>query len=546
VLIVSRTKAISAGLLAGFVAAVLMTTAMLLLAALGVATPLVIIGDRMSVFIPPGPFLSLMGKVGGYNHLKQLGVGSTIAGQLFVGALGGALYALLNRPTEERPGARGDAIRESRIAWSVPTIWTMLIFVLLPILIFAIALWPVLGTSYVGLPIQVARLVTLIGFALCVLLFERTLVTGFRFLMVGPGEWSRRGETSQRDVPAKEFTPSIGRRAFVLGTIGVAVAGGGVALARKLYRAATFSYDGTQYKGSIVQPITPNDLFYCVTKNVIDPRVDIDLWHLEISGLVQNVATWRFQDLLGFKPTTQETTLMCISNGLDAGLISNAVWKGFPLRDLLDQAGMLSGAARVRLHGVDNYTDTIPLEKAMAPTTLLAYEMNGAPLPDRHGYPLRVVVPGYFGEKNVKWLTKVEVTDASAKGFYEAQGWGPDFIVPTRSRIDVPDDWTFVSLGKLTSPIEIKGIAFGGDRGISRVELSFDDGKTWKDAEIYYSGGNLAWSLWKAQWTPAATGDYALTVRATDGEGDVQKLEEDRGPFSGVSGLHMVNVRVTA
>jgi DMSO/TMAO reductase YedYZ molybdopterin-dependent catalytic subunit len=546
VLIVSRTKAISAGLLAGFVAAVLMTTAMLLLAALGVATPLVIIGDRMSVFIPPGPFLSLMGKVGGYNHLKQLGVGSTIAGQLFVGALGGALYALLNRPTEERPGARGDAIRESRIAWSVPTIWTMLIFVLLPILIFAIALWPVLGTSYIGLPIQVARLVTLIGFALCVLLFERTLVTGFRFLMVGPGEWSCRGETSQRDVPAKEFTPSIGRRAFVLGTIGVAVAGGGVALARKLYRAATFSYDGTQYKGSIVQPITPNDLFYCVTKNVIDPRVDIDLWHLEISGLVQNVATWRFQDLLGFKPTTQETTLMCISNGLDAGLISNAVWKGFPLRDLLDQAGMLSGAARVRLHGVDNYTDTIPLEKAMAPTTLLAYEMNGAPLPDRHGYPLRVVVPGYFGEKNVKWLTKVEVTDASAKGFYEAQGWGPDFIVPTRSRIDVPDDWTFVSLGKLTSPIEIKGIAFGGDRGISRVELSFDDGKTWKDAEIYYSGGNLAWSLWKAQWTPAATGDYALTVRATDGEGDVQKWEEDRGPFSGVSGLHMVNVRITA
>jgi DMSO/TMAO reductase YedYZ molybdopterin-dependent catalytic subunit len=543
---VSRTKAISAGLLAGFVAAVLMTTAMLLLAALGVATPLVIIGDRMSVFIPPGPFLSLMGKVGGYNHLKQLGVGSTIAGQLFVGALGGALYALLNRPTEERPGARGDAIRESRIAWSVPTIWTMLIFVLLPILIFAIALWPVLGTSYIGLPIQVARLVTLIGFALCVLLFERTLVTGFRFLMVGPGEWSCRGETSQRDVPAKEFTPSIGRRAFVLGTIGVAVAGGGVALARKLYRAATFSYDGTQYKGSIVQPITPNDLFYCVTKNVIDPRVDIDLWHLEISGLVQNVATWRFQDLLGFKPTTQETTLMCISNGLDAGLISNAVWKGFPLRDLLDQAGMLSGAARVRLHGVDNYTDTIPLEKAMAPTTLLAYEMNGAPLPDRHGYPLRVVVPGYFGEKNVKWLTKVEVTDASAKGFYEAQGWGPDFIVPTRSRIDVPDDWTFVSLGKLTSPIEIKGIAFGGDRGISRVELSFDDGKTWKDAEIYYSGGNLAWSLWKAQWTPAATGDYALTVRATDGEGHVQKREEDRGPFSGVSGLHMVNVRITA
>src|SRR5438094_6684220 len=461
----SRTKAIFTGLLAGLVGGIVMTAGMLLLAALGVATPLVIIGDRLSVFIPPGPFLSLMGKVGGYNHLKQLGVGSTIAGQLLVGAIGGAIFALFARRTPGR----------------IPAIWTMSIFVVLPIVIFAIALWSVLGTSYIGLPIQVARLVTLIGFALCVFLFERTLVTGFRFLTTE--------KIGRQDY---EFTPAIGRRAFVLGTIGLAAAGGGVALARKLYRAAAFSYDGTQYKGPIVQPITPNDLFYCVTKNVIDPTVNIDLWHLEIGGLVQNPATWRFQDLTGFKPTTQETTLMCISNGLDAGLISNAIWKGVPLRDLLDQAGVLSGTARVRLQGVDNYTDTIPLEKAMEPTTLLAYEMNGAPLPDRHGYPLRVIVPGYFGEKNVKWLTRIEVTDANAKGFYEAQGWGPDFMVPIRSRIDVPDDWVFVSVGKLTAPIEVKGIAFGGDRGISRVELSLDDGQTWSDAEVYYSGGTLA------------------------------------------------------
>src|SRR5919198_1416357 len=107
----SKTKAILAGLLAGFVAAVVMTTAMLLLAALGVATPLFIIGDRLSVFIPPGPFLSLMGKVGGYNHLKQLGVGSTIAGQLVVGAIGGALFAMLGPPAAERRGLSGAGIR---------------------------------------------------------------------------------------------------------------------------------------------------------------------------------------------------------------------------------------------------------------------------------------------------------------------------------------------------------------------------------------------------------------------------------------------------
>src|SRR5438132_11957790 len=496
----SRSKALFAGLLAGLIAGIAMTVVMLVLACFGVATPLAIIGDRLSVFIKPGPFLSIMGRVGGYNHLKQLGVGSTMAGQLFVGALAGAIFSLLMR---RNPQGR-------------VTAWTMSIFVVLPIAAIAIALWPVLGTSYIGLPIASGGAVTLIGFALSVLVFERTLVASFHFLT-----------RPEAGAESGEFTPAIGRRALILGGLGVLIAGGGVGLLRRLYRIATFSYDGTQYKGLIVQPITPNYLFYCVTKNVVDPRVDVDLWHLEVVGLVKNAATWRFDDLLGFEMKEQETTLMCISNGLDAGLISNAVWKGFPLRDVLDRAVPLSGAARVRFSGVDNYTDTIPLEKALEPTTLLAYEMNGAELPDRHGYPLRLIVPGYFGEKHVKWLTRIEATDATAKGFYEAQGWGPDFITPTRSRIDVPDPWSSFALGKLNGPIEVKGIAYGGDRGISRVELSSDGGKSWRDAEIYYSGGNLAWSLWKTEWMPDAAGDYMLVARATDGEGDVQEWEED-------------------
>jgi len=515
----SRTKAIFAGLLSGLLAGIVMTTAMLLLAALRLATPLVIIGDRLSVFIPPGPFLSVMGKVGGYNHLKQLGVGSTITGQLFVAAIGGAVFGLLARRNPARLSA----------------IWTMSIFVVLPIVAFAVALWPVMGTSYVGLPVEAARLVTLVGFAFCVFLFERTLVFAFRFLTMR--------ETGRHEY---EFTPAIGRRAFVLSSLGIAVAGGGVALARKLYRVATFSYDGTQYKGRIVEPITPNELFYCVTKNVVDPKVNVDLWHLEVNGLVQNSAIWRFQDFVGLPAHEQQTTLMCISNGLDAGLISNAIWKGVPLRDLLERAAPRSNAARVRLHGVDNYTDTIPLEKAMEPTTLLAYDMNGVRLPHRHGYPLRVIVPGYFGEKHVKWLTRIELTHANAKGFYEAQGWGPDFITPTRSRIDLPDHESRFSIGELQQPIEVKGMAYGGDRGISRVELSFDDSKSWRDADIYYAGGDLAWSLWKSEWRPDAAGDFVVVVRATDGKGDVQEWEEDRSWFSGVTGFHKIAVHVTA
>src|SRR6266581_2948868 len=124
----SRGKAVATGLIAGFVAAIAMTVVMLILACFGVATPLVIIGDRLSVFIPPGLFLSLMGKVGGYNHLKQLGVGSTIAGQLVVGAIGGAIFGFLMRRNPAQPATR----------------WTMSIFVMLPIIAIAVLLWPVL------------------------------------------------------------------------------------------------------------------------------------------------------------------------------------------------------------------------------------------------------------------------------------------------------------------------------------------------------------------------------------------------------------------
>src|ERR1700676_248258 len=161
----SRSKALLAGLLAGLVAGITMTAVMLLLTCFGIATPLTIIGDRISVFFKPEPFLALMGRLGGYNQLKQLGVGSTIAGQLALGAIAGAVFGLI---------MRRDPARRVTLA-------TLSIFVLLPMVAVAIALWPVLGTSYRGLPIEAARLVTLIGFALSVVVFERTLVTAFQF-----------------------------------------------------------------------------------------------------------------------------------------------------------------------------------------------------------------------------------------------------------------------------------------------------------------------------------------------------------------------------
>ncbi len=259
----SGAKRFAAGLLAGALAGIVMTTVMLLLASIfGIATPLAIFGDRLSVFIPADTFLSLMGRVGGYNHMKQLGVGSVILGQLLVGAAGGVLYAL-KAPHLSAAGRR---------------MFSIGVFIVLPLLAVGAVLWPVLGTHYGGYPISSATALTLVGLLVSFVAFERTLVLSFAGLI-----------GRSRSIPAEvEFSPPIGRRALILGGLGLLVAGGGAAVLRKLYRAATFSYDGTQYKGEIVQGITPNEQFYCVTKNVVDPKVDAAVWRLEVTGLVKS------------------------------------------------------------------------------------------------------------------------------------------------------------------------------------------------------------------------------------------------------------------
>ncbi|MGI8436403.1 MAG: molybdopterin-dependent oxidoreductase [Chthoniobacterales bacterium] len=282
--------------------------------------------------------------------------------------------------------------------------FALVVFIILPLVAVSAALWPVLGTHYHGLPIGSARLVTLLGLVVSFVFFERTLSLSFSGLTKRP-----------RSILAEvEFSPPIGRRALVLGGLGLLVAGGAAGVLRELYQAATFSYDGTQYKGPEVQAITPNDKFYCVTKNVVDPMVNESLWRLEVSGLVQKPLRLTSEAFREMPAVTQETTLMCISNGLDAGLMSNANWKGVPLRALIEAAGgPLSGARKVRVHGVDNYTDTFPLEKGLEPSTLIAYEMNGERLASRHGFPARAIVPGYFGEKHVKWITRIDQPSAN-------------------------------------------------------------------------------------------------------------------------------------
>ncbi len=157
------------------------------------------------------------------------------------------------------------------------------------------------------------------------------------------------------------------------------------------------------------------------------------------------------------------------------------------------------------------------------------------------------IVPGYFGEKHVKWLTRIELTDAERERFLRNPRLGPGF-----HRADTVENRCARITNRDSRLSELTGTNRSQRRRVRRRSrhlarrVEFDDGETWDDAEIYYSGGDLAWSLWSYRWQPDDADDYTLVVRATDGEGDVQELEEDRGPFSGVTGFHKIVVHVTA
>jgi len=251
--------------------------------------------------------------------------------------------------------------------------------------------------------------------------------------------------------------------------------------------------------------------------------------------------TLTLDDLMRLPGTSQETTLMCISNYVGGGLISNAIWRGVPLHQLLGMAGPRPEAVELVVHGADGYTDTIGMAKALDGTCFIAYGMNDEPLPPRHGGPARLLVPGRFGEKSVKWMTAIEVVAVDVKGFYEQQGWGPTFVIPTRSQF--LNDGIEARLGNV---VDLRGWAFAGDRGISRVELSSDGGRSWQPALIEYPGTRLSWALWRLAWQPTQPGDYQLVVRAVDGQGDLQSDQYRDTTPDGATGYHAVAARVSS
>jgi len=288
--------------------------------------------------------------------------------------------------------------------------------------------------------------------------------------------------------------------------------------------------------------LTPNKEFY-LTKFNGTPKVNIKDWSLTLDGLVDHPLNLSYNDITSIPPVSSIVTLICIGNGIGGELIGNAEWVGVPLKLLLENARVKTGAADVVLYGEEGYSDSFPIEKALDEDTVLAYKMNDEILSRDHGYPLRAIVPGIYGMKNVKWIKRIEVVDNDYKGHWEKQGWSDSAVIKLMSRIDAPLDETRIT----QIPYLIAGIAYGGLHGVSNVEISTDRGKSWDTTETKDPLSKYAWTLWTYKWEPGSNGKYEISVRATDKEGNVQKQGNviSRRVFpGGADGIHSITVDV--
>ncbi len=278
---------------------------------------------------------------------------------------------------------------------------------------------------------------------------------------------------------------------------------------------------------------TPVRDFYEVSKNPFDPEVNAQRWRLEIGGLVENPYLLTYAEIQSLPAIEQHATLECIDNPVGGNLIGNALWRGVRLRDVLERAVLREGVVDIVLRAADGYTDSIALDRALRDGTVLVYQMNSEPLTPTHGFPLRLIVPGIYGMKNVKWITGIEAVDYDFKGYWQKRGWNDKAEYKTMSRIDVPDS-------TVKGSADIAGIAFAGDRGIAKVEVSTDGGRTWEAAEMKEPFSPFSWVLWRKVWTPSQSGDYRLKVRATDGTGTVQTAQYAPPDPDGAAGYHEV------
>jgi DMSO/TMAO reductase YedYZ molybdopterin-dependent catalytic subunit len=289
--------------------------------------------------------------------------------------------------------------------------------------------------------------------------------------------------------------------------------------------------------------ITPVGNFYLVSKNFYgqDPVVDANGWSLSVGGAVDKPLKLSLADLRALPSSTEYVTMECISNNVGGGLMSTGSFTGVRLSDLVAMASPRANGTWAAFKARDGYAESLPMSLIQgAPELLVAYDLDGAPLPAAHGYPARILLPGHYGMKGPKWLDSIELVDHESGGYWEMQGWDHNAVVKTTARFDVPRDGDIVKLGV----VSLSGVAFAGNRGVSKVEYSTDGGRSWTAADLKPPLSSLTWVLWSAVWTPGREGSYQLQVRATDAAGATQESKAAASYPGGASGYHTVQINV--
>jgi DMSO/TMAO reductase YedYZ molybdopterin-dependent catalytic subunit len=290
--------------------------------------------------------------------------------------------------------------------------------------------------------------------------------------------------------------------------------------------------------------VTSAEEHYVVDINLIKPSVDADGWNLRVFGEVDEELTLNFKQLQErFEIVEEHSVMTCISNEVGGNLIGTSLWGGVRLSEVLESAGVGDGVVDLVLRGADGYSDSIPLDVAMNEHVLIAVSQNGDPLTQEHGFPCRLRVPAIYGMKNVKWLESIELVNNDYQGYWMERGWSDEAVVKAESRIDVLGDEGSATVGAATW---IAGIAWAGDRGISKVEVSTDGGRTWDEALLKDPINERTWRFWAYRWTPSGEGDVEIVCRATDGDGEVQTKREAEPHPSGASGYPSRSISVQA